>query len=89
MRFQVWRFFKALQRLYQIMILTFNKKQNTTLPSDNALNFKKNEKINIADNNRNQNKTQQNLERQTAKIPALSSGNIGKYQFLAVEDVLS
>ena len=88
MRFQVWRFFKALQRLYQIMILLI-KKQNTTLPSDNALNFKKNEKINIADNNRNQNKTQQNLERQTAKIPALSSGNIGKYQFLAVEDVLS
>ena len=29
-----------------------------------------------------QNKTQYNLDRQTAKISALSSGNISKYEFL-------
>ena len=36
-----------------------------------------------------QNKAQYNLDRQTAKISALSSGNLSKYQFLTGKDVLS
>ena len=35
-----------------------------------------------------QNKIQYNLERQTAKISALSSGNVSKYEFLRDTDVL-
>ena len=35
-----------------------------------------------------QNKTQYNLDRQTAKISALSSGNVSKYEFLTDTDVL-
>ena len=36
-----------------------------------------------------ENKVQYNLDRQNAKISALSSENVGKYEFLADEDVLS
>ena len=35
------------------------------------------------------NKVQYNLDRQTAKISVLSSGNISKYEFLTAKDVLS
>ena len=35
-----------------------------------------------------QNKAPYNLDRQTAKISALSSGNVSKYEFLADKDVL-
>ena len=35
-----------------------------------------------------QNKAQYNLHRQTAKISALSSGNVSTYEFLAGKDVL-
>ena len=35
-----------------------------------------------------QNKAQYDLDRQTAKISASSSGNVGKYEFLTGEDVL-
>ena len=35
-----------------------------------------------------QNKAQYNLDWRTAKISALSSGNISKYEFLAGDDVL-
>ena len=35
-----------------------------------------------------QNKAQYNLDRETAKISALSSGNVNKYKFLAAKDVL-
>lgn len=35
-----------------------------------------------------QNKSQCNLDRQTTKIFALSSGNVCKYEFLTGEDVL-
>ena len=35
-----------------------------------------------------QNKAQYDLDRQTAKILALSSGNVSKYEFLIGEDVL-
>ena len=34
------------------------------------------------DNKIKQNKTQYNLDRQTAKISVLPSGNVGKYEFL-------
>ena len=33
-------------------------------------------------------KVQYNLDRQTAKISALSSGNVSKYEFLTGKDVL-
>ena len=36
-----------------------------------------------------QNKAQYNLDRQTAKISALSSGDVSKYEFLTGKDVLS
>ena len=35
-----------------------------------------------------QNKAQYDLDRQTAKISALSSGNVGKYKFLTDKNVL-
>ena len=40
------------------------------------------EKTKTIDNKIEQNKGQYNLERQTAKISALSSGNVSKYEFL-------
>ena len=43
-----------------------------------------NEKIKIVNNKIEQTKAQYNLDRQTAKILALSSGNVGKYEFLTV-----
>ena len=35
-----------------------------------------------------QNKSQYNLDRKTAKVLPLSSGNVGKYEFLTGEEVL-
>ena len=46
------------------------------------------EKIKTIDNKIEQNKTRCDLDRQTAKISALSSGNVGKYEFLTGKDVL-
>ena len=46
------------------------------------------EKIKAINNKIQQNKTQYNLDRQTAKISALSSGNVSKYEFLTDKDVL-
>ena len=37
----------------------------------------------------NQNKALLDLDRQNAKIQALSSGNVSKYEFLTGKDVLS
>ena len=34
-------------------------------------------------------KAQYNLDRQTAKISTLSSGNVAKYEFLTRNDILS
>ena len=45
-------------------------------------------KIKTIDNKINQNKAQYNLDRETAKIYSLSSGNVSKYEFLTGEDVL-
>ena len=39
------------------------------------------EKIKIIDNRTKQNKSQYDLDRQAAKVYALSSGNVGKYEF--------
>ena len=47
------------------------------------------EKIKTIDKEIEQNKAHYNLDRQTANISALSSGNVGKYEFLTAEDVLS
>ena len=62
---------------------------NTTLSSGNALIFRKNvlkkseksEKIKTINNKIKQNKTEYDLDRLTAKILALSFGNLGKYEF--------
>ena len=43
------------------------------------------EKIKAINNKIEQNKAQYNLERQTAKISALSSGNVCKYELLPVK----
>ena len=40
-----------------------------------------NEKIKAINNKIEQNKAQYNLDRQTAKISILSSGNVSKYEF--------
>ena len=46
------------------------------------------EKIKTIDNKIDQHKAQYNLDWQTAMISVLSSGNIGKYEFLTGKDVL-
>ena len=46
------------------------------------------QKIRPTNNKIEQNKAQHDLERQTAKISALSSGNISDYEFLTGKDVL-
>ena len=46
------------------------------------------EKIKTVDNKIEKNKAQYDLGRQTAKISALSSGNVSKYEFLTGKDVL-
>ena len=45
-------------------------------------------KIKTIDNKIKQNKAQYSLDRQTAKKSALSSGNVGKYEFLTGENIL-
>ena len=46
------------------------------------------EKIKTINKKIEQNKAQYDLDRQTAKISALSSGNVSKYEFSTGEDVL-
>ena len=46
------------------------------------------EKIKTVDNKIVQNKAQYNLDRQIAKVSALSSGNVSKYEFLTGKYVL-
>ena len=46
------------------------------------------EKIKTINGKIKQNKTQYNLDRQTAKISALSSENVSKYEILTGKDVL-
>ena len=46
------------------------------------------EKIKIIDNKMEQNKAQYDLDTQTARILASSSGNLEKYQFLTGKNVL-
>ena len=68
---------------------------DTTLSSDNQLQFRKtyykmsiSEKSKTIDNKIEQNIAHNDLDRQTAKISALSSGNVRKYGFLTGKDVL-
>ena len=46
------------------------------------------EKIKAINNKIEQSKFQYNLDRQTTKISALSSGNVSKYEFFTGKDVL-
>ena len=67
---------------------------NTTLSSDNPLRFTRTIKTSISKKNKEinskieQKKSQYNIDRQTAKISALSLKNISKYEFLTDKDVL-
>ena len=47
------------------------------------------EKIKAINNKIEQNKAQYNLDRQTPKMSALSSGNVSKHEFMTSKDVLS
>ena len=63
---------------------------DTTLTSDNLLRFRKNI-FNIYNKNHDQirdEKLQYDINREEAKIFALSSGKIRKYEYLTVEDIL-
>ena len=46
-----------------------------------------NKKIKTIDKKIEENKAQYNLDRQTVNILALSSGNVGKYEYLISKDV--
>ena len=46
------------------------------------------EKVKTIDNKTEQNEAQYDLDRQTAKISALSTGNLRKYEFITARDVL-
>ena len=68
---------------------------DTFLSSDNPIRFRKkllqksvSDKIKAINNKIKQNKAQRNLDQCTAKISALSSGNIDKYEFLTDKDIL-
>ena len=87
--------FMKLYKEYTKESYSFLVNNNMILPSDNPLRFRKNllqmnisEKIKTINNKIEQNKAQYNLDRQTAKISALSSGNVSKYEFLTGKDVL-
>ena len=68
---------------------------DTNLPSDNPLRVRKSllkndcwKEIQNSWSKTERSKVQYNLDRQTAKIAALSLGNIGKYEFLTGKYVL-
>ena len=54
---------------------------DTNLPSNNLLSFRKN----ILQNER----WKMNINKETAKMSALSSGKINKYKYLAGQEILS
>ena len=71
---------------------------DTTLPSINPLRFRKNlfdtllnmtvsDQIKISDRKNKQNEAQYDLHREAAKIFAISSNNLGKYEYLTGEDL--
>ena len=63
---------------------------NVTLASDNPLSFRKNLKklIMTIDDKIKDEKLQYDINREAAKISALSSGKIDKYEYLAGEEIL-
>ena len=66
--------------------------KDTTLSPDNPLRCRKKSLqewlIEAVSNKIEQNKPQYDLDRETAKISALSPGNVSKYEFLTSKDVL-
>ena len=71
---------------------------DTTLPTSNSLRFRKNlfdtlkkmtviDQIKILKRKIKQNETQYDLDREAAKISALSSKNLDKYEYLTGEDL--
>ena len=72
--------------------------KDTTLPSTNTLRFRKNlfdtlykmtvtDQIKFLDRKIKQNESQYDLDREVAKISALSSNNLDKYELLTGEDL--
>ena len=67
---------------------------DTTLPLDNPLRFRKNilkqiyNKIITIDDQIEDEKLQYAINREAAKISALSAGKINKYEYLASEEIL-
>ena len=67
---------------------------NTTLPSDDTLRFRKNllktiyNKIMTTEDKIKDEKLQYDINREEAKISALSSGKIDKYEYLTGEEIL-
>ena len=63
---------------------------NVTLASDNPLSFRKNLKklIMTIDDKIKDEKLQYDINREAAKISALSSGKIDKYEYLTGEEIL-
>ena len=67
---------------------------DTTLPADNPMKFRKNfsdsplpEQVKILDDKTKANKAQHDLDREPAKITALSSGKLEKYEYLTGDDL--
>ena len=62
---------------------------DTTLPSDNPLRFRKNIiKIMTIEDQIKDEKLQYDINREAAKISALSSGKLDKYEYLTGEEIL-
>ena len=63
---------------------------DATLASDNPLGFRKNlsERIMVIDDKIRDEKLQYNINRESPKLSALSSGRISKYEYLTDEEIL-
>ena len=59
-----------------------------TILEEHIMKMSLSEQIKTIDKKIEQNKAQYNLDKQTAKIFALSSGNVSKFEFLTGKDVL-
>ena len=75
-----------LNATHYFIIKIPNKRELQQIASNHS--YDTNFKDLTIDNKIEQNKAQYNLDRQTAKIFALSSGNVSKYEFLTGKDVL-
>ena len=75
---------KCTDKPYSFLVI------NTTIPSNNLLRFRKNLNITMMTINTQikDEKLQYNINRKAAKVSALSSGKLHKYEYLTGEDIL-